>query len=180
MKKLATALATIGATMLAVTPAASAQTLPDLPIPSVGAVTSQYGNKDVATTLARPDAWIVALGARLNNNCTMPGVMDERLNKTAEAALAYPLNPVLVTGGWTQDKCPSEAIAMKAGLIARGVAPWRIVEDKAARSTVGNAQAADKLISYGGVVVTSADHLPRALNTFNTYAPGRHWVGLAA
>lgn len=184
MKKIAAALATIGATMLALAPAADAQSLPsgiELLTASVGSIVPHYTNKEVSSTLLRPDAWIVSLGARLNKDCTMPGVLKERLDKTAEVALAYPLNPVLVTGGKTQSACPSEAAAMKAGLVARGVVPWRITTDTTALSTVGNAQAANKMIHYGGVVVTSANHLPRALNscnTFNTYAPGKHWVGL--
>lgn len=123
MKKIVAALATIGATMLAFTPTADAQSLSsrvELPAASVGSIVSHYSNKEVSSTLLRPDAWIVSLGARLNTDCTMPGVLKERLDKTAELAIAYPLNPVLVTGGKTQSACPSEATAMKAGLVARG------------------------------------------------------------
>lgn len=70
---------------------------------------------------------------------------------------------------------------MRRGLVNRGVSPLRVVLDNTAGSTVGNAQAAARIAApYGGVLVTSADHMPRALATFDSYAPGKIWLGINA
>ena len=128
--------------------------------------------------LAQEGTWIVTLGARLNQDCTMPNVLTERLDKTVQVALANMWAPVLVTGGFTQNGCGSEAAAMHTYLIEHGVESQRITTDETAYTTVGNAQAADKIVPAGGVIVTSPEHLPRALETFNQYAPHRQWAGM--
>ena len=131
-------------------------------------------------TLMQEGTWIVTLGARLNPDCTMPNILTERLDKTVQVASANMWAPVLVTGGFTQNGCGSEAEAMRAYLIERGVESQRITIDETAYTTVGNAQAADKIVPAGGVIVTSPEHLSRALETFNQYAPHRQWVGVSS
>lgn len=131
-------------------------------------------------TLAQEGTWIVTLGARLNSDCTMPNVLTERLSKTVQVALANTWAPILVTGGFTQKGCGSEAAAMHTYLIEHGIENQRITMDETAYTTVGNAQAADKIVPAGGVIVTSPEHLSRALETFNQYAPRRQWVGVAS
>lgn len=120
-------------------------------------------------TLTQEGTWIVTLGARLNQDCTMPNILTERLNKTVQVALANMWAPVLVTGRFTQNGCGSEAEAMRTYLIEHGVESQRITIDETAYTTVGNVQAADKIVPAGGVIVTSPEHLPRALETFNEY-----------
>lgn len=129
-------------------------------------------------TLMQEGTWIVTLGARLNLDCTMPNVLTERLDKTVQVASANMWVPILVTGGFTREGCNSEAAAMRTYLIEHGVEIQRITIDETAYTTVGNAQAADKIVPAGGVIVTSPEHLPRALETFNQYAPHRQWVGI--
>lgn len=130
--------------------------------------------------LVQEGTWIVTLGARLNPDCTMPNILTERLDKTVQVALANMWAPVLVTGGLTQNGCGSEAAAMRTYLIEHGIESQRITVDETAYTTVGNAQAADKIVPTGGVIVTSPEHLSRALATFNQYAPRRQWVGVSS
>lgn len=131
--------------------------------------------------LIAPTSYIVTLGARLDPGCTNPGVLNERIEKTAQLAHLFPLNPILVSGGLTQPGCKTEAQAMRDGLVARGIPSIRIILDNSAGSTVGNAQAAARMVaSYGGAVVTSSDHLPRAIDTFDAYAPNKIWLGIPA
>lgn len=140
---------------------------------------SPYHEQVANTALVLPTSWIVTLGARLNPDCSNPDVLEQRLNTTAKVAKQHPLNPILVSGGATQPGCQTEAQAMKDGLIARGISPHRIVLDNTAGSTVGNAQAAARIAGpYGGVLVTSPDHMNRALNTFDQYAPNKLWLGI--
>ena len=142
---------------------------------------SQIGQTGSQIALVAPTTWTVSLGARVNPDCSNPGVLEERLNKTAQIAHQFPVNPILVSGGYTQPGCQSEATSMFNGLVARGIAPWRIVKDETAGSTVGNAQAAAKIAApYGGVIITSPDHIHRALNTFDSYAPHKLWLGISA
>lgn len=145
---------------------------------SVQAATSAIAQTN--PTLTQEGTWIVTLGARLNPDCTMPNVLTERLNKTVQVALENMWAPILVTGGFTQKGCSSEAAAMRTYLIEHGIEGERITVDEAAYTTVGDAQAADKIVPTGGVIVTSPEHLSRALETFNQYAPHRQWVGLSS
>ena len=130
--------------------------------------------------LVQEGTWIVTLGARLNPDCTMPNILTERLDKTVQVALANMWAPVLVAGGFTQNGCGSEAAAIRTYLIEHGIESQRITVDETAYTTVGNAQAADKIVPTGGVIVTSPEHLSRALATFNQYAPRRQWVGVSS
>lgn len=111
---------------------------------------------------------VVVLGARLDEDCTPPQVLDDRLDAAAELAEAHLLNPVVVTGGATQPDCPTEAQAMDAGLRARGV-PNQVIEENKAGSTLENVtNTADTINERGGlaVVVTSTPHNVRALQNF--------------
>jgi vancomycin permeability regulator SanA len=111
---------------------------------------------------------IVVLGARLNEDCAAPQVLDDRLDAAADLARTHLLNPVVVTGGATQPNCPTEAEAMNAGLRARGV-PNEVIEENKAGSTLENvANTADTINSRGGlaVIVTSTPHNVRALQNF--------------
>ena len=113
--------------------------------------------------LVQEGTWIVTLGAHLNPDCTMPNILTERLDKTVQVALANMWAPVLVTGGFTQNGCGSEAAAMRTYLIEHGIESQRITVDETAYTTVGNAQAADKIVPTGGVIVTSPEHLSLSL-----------------
>ncbi len=111
---------------------------------------------------------IVVLGARLDEDCARPQVLDDRLDAATELARTHLLNPVIVSGGATQTDCPSEAAAMESGLRERGVTNQVLIEEES-DSTVANVQNTKSMISDRGglaVVVTSSPHNVRALQNF--------------
>lgn len=111
---------------------------------------------------------VVVLGARLDEDCSRPRVLDDRLDAAAELARTHLLNPVIVSGGSTRTDCPSEAAAMERGLRDRGVVNQVLVEDRS-DSTVANVENTKSMISDRGglaVVVTSSPHNVRALQNF--------------
>lgn len=111
---------------------------------------------------------IVVLGARLNEDCKTPKVLDDRLNGAAELARIHRGNPVVVTGGTTQPDCPSEAKAMEKGLRLRGVSNPIVVEEKSGSTLDNVANTSDYIHSNGGVavIVTSDPHYSRALSNY--------------
>lgn len=112
---------------------------------------------------------VVVLGARLNPGCVPPAVLETRLNQAQSVLRTEPLTQVIVTGGRTQQACPvTEAQAMEVGLRTR-LLPNPVRRDDTATSTVGNARAVAAM-GYSNVrLVTSADHMARAISTFNSH-----------
>lgn len=111
---------------------------------------------------------LVVLGARLDEDCTPPQVLQDRLDAAAELAVARPDATVVVTGGTTRTGCVSEASAMAAVLRSSGVINT-VVTEEAATSTLGNVENTRQLIlDRGGlaVVVTSDPHYVRALDNY--------------
>ncbi|WNI12154.1 YdcF family protein [Corynebacterium sp. Z-1] len=127
---------------------------------------------------------IVVLGARLNPDCSAPAVLDDRLATARGVALLHPANPIVVTGGHTQPGCQTEAEYMRDFLVRTLVDPARIHVDTTAYSTVGNAQAtADSAGSSGnvmpvGVLVTSPNHIPRAIDTYTNASGNALWLAV--
>lgn len=128
---------------------------------------------------ANPSTPIVVLGARLNDNCTPPAVLNSRLDTAANFSRIHPFNPIIVTGGHTQKSCPSEAQAMELGLRAR-LLPNPIIRDDRAMSTIENAANTARLKpgNKDMVIVTSGDHCGRATRDFA--AQGVHATCVAA
>jgi uncharacterized SAM-binding protein YcdF (DUF218 family) len=119
---------------------------------------------------------IVILGAGLFPDGGIRPVLEERLRTGFRLARAYPTARVVVTGGLPQNG-RTEARAMADWLRGAGIAPWRIVEEGYSASTVQNAQYADRIFrdrgTTGAVVVTSGDHLKRAVLNFRQAVDGR-------
>ena len=112
---------------------------------------------------------IVVLGARLDADCEAPGVLDSRIETAAPLAHAQPHRSVVVTGGYTQPACPSEAQKMEQMLRDRGVANT-IIRDDRAGNTIENARYVSELgLGHTAVLVTSQDHMPRAQANFSEY-----------
>ena len=169
LRKLLPALAAAGALTALLAPAATADPVTD--------VVDELTGNPAAHAAAASGSDVVILGARLDDNCAPPAVLDQRLDRAADFLRVHPANRVLVTGGHTS-ACPlSEAQVMEAGLRVRLV-PNPIIRDDAAGSTVGNAAAAAALGVTNAVLVTSADHLPRATGDFE--AAGVTVTGVAA
>jgi uncharacterized SAM-binding protein YcdF (DUF218 family) len=119
---------------------------------------------------------IVALGAGLFPNGTMRPVLESRMQATLQVAHRYPLSPIIVSGGVPQNGI-TESRAMRDWLIARGIPAFRITEEYTSRSTVENARNTNALLAQRGatsaVVVTSPDHLQRAMVDFRVAVGGR-------
>ncbi|MGW0173905.1 YdcF family protein [Rhodococcus sp. NPDC003322] len=119
---------------------------------------------------------IVVLGAGLYPDGTMRPVLVSRLQAALQVARRYPLSPIVVSGGVPQSGV-TEAGAMRAWLIANGIPWFRITEENTSRSTVENARNTNGILAQRGatsaVVVTSPDHLQRAMVDFRTAVAGR-------
>jgi len=120
---------------------------------------------------------LVVLGARLNNNGSMPGVLIPRLDAALQLARGYPTAGIITTGGVTNRRAGrSEAQAMKTWLIQHGIPANRIATENRAQSTAENAKYVAPMLAAGGasgvVVVTSYDHLRRAMTNFRSAVNG--------
>lgn len=120
---------------------------------------------------------IVVLGARLNNNGSMPGVLLPRLDAALQLARGFPAAGIITTGGMTNRRAGrTEAQAMKDWLVRHGIAPHRIATEGRSRSTVENAKFVAPMLRAGGasgvVVVTTNDHLRRAMANFRSAVAG--------
>lgn len=119
---------------------------------------------------------IVVLGAGLYADGTMRPVLVSRLQAALQLAQRFPLAPIVVTGGVPQSGV-TEAQAMRQWLVANGIPPFRITEENASRSTVENAAFTNAILQQrgaaGAVVVTSPDHLQRAMIDFRVAVGGR-------
>ncbi|MBL1074710.1 YdcF family protein [Nocardia sp. 2] len=93
----------------------------------------------------------------------------ERLSAGYVSALVSPASPIIVTGGNPQADV-TEARAMADWLTARGIPPERVHLEPDARSTVENAELSAAVMaelgSHDAVLITSSDHMPRAVATF--------------
>ncbi len=122
-------------------------------------------------------ARIVVLGARLNNNGSFPGVLIPRLQAALQLARGYPTAGIITTGGVTNRRAhTSEAQAMKTWLIQHGIPAGRIATENRSRSTAENAKFVAPMLfaghTSGVVVVTSYDHLRRAMINFRSAVNG--------
>lgn len=119
--------------------------------------------------LFSPNTAIVVLGYGLLPDGEMRPELINRLYAGYVSALLSPAAPVIVTGGNPQNGV-SEAAAMADWLIAHGIEAQRIYAETQANSTVQNAAFSAKLMeainATGAILITSADHIGRALNNF--------------
>ncbi|WP_282786336.1 MULTISPECIES: YdcF family protein [unclassified Nocardia] len=112
---------------------------------------------------------IIILGYGLRPDGSMRPALVERLRAGYVAAIVSPVAPVIVTGGNPRSGT-TEARAMADWLIARGIARDRVHLESGARSTWENAKLAALVMGglgcHDALLVTSADHLPRAQSYF--------------
>lgn len=116
-----------------------------------------------------PTTAIVVLGYGLMPDGSMRPELVARLQAALVQAMVSPASPIIVTGGNPQGGT-TEADAMARWLVAHGTAPDRIHIESRAGDTVENAtNSAEMMHALGAgdaVVVTSADHMPRAVADF--------------
>ncbi|WP_314036065.1 YdcF family protein [Dietzia sp. CH92] len=119
---------------------------------------------------------IVILGAGLFPDGGIRPVLEERLRTGFRLAQAYPTARIIVTGGMPQNG-RTEARAMGDWLRGAGISPLRITEEGNSASTVQNAQFTDRIFrdrgTTGAVVVTTGDHVKRAVLNFRQAVGGR-------
>ncbi|SUD48065.1 DUF218 domain [Nocardia otitidiscaviarum] len=119
--------------------------------------------------LFTPNTAIVVLGYGLLPDGSMRPELINRLHAGYVSAVLSPAAPVIVTGGNPRNGVP-EAAAMAEWLIARGIPPQRIHVETQANSTVQNAAFSAKVMAAIGattaILITSADHIGRALSNF--------------
>ncbi|MFE3544224.1 YdcF family protein [Nocardia sp. NPDC059177] len=116
-----------------------------------------------------PETAIVVLGYGLRPDGSMRAELSNRLHAALVQAFMSPASPVIVTGGNPRNGV-TEAQVMADWLNARGVARQRIHAETEAGSTVQNAEFSARLMEALGVhkavLITSADHMRRALDNF--------------
>ncbi|MDO5668950.1 MAG: YdcF family protein [Corynebacterium sp.] len=124
------------------------------------------------------DSPIIVLGERLNEDGTLRSNLIHRLETARQLAQARPAVQVVVTGGPTGPG-GTEAHAMRDWLLRHGITVAR-VEDRST-STVDSARFARELLpaATSVIVVTSENHLPRAVVDF-TLAFGSGVAGLGS
>ncbi len=116
-----------------------------------------------------PGTAIVVLGYGLLPDGSMRPELIARLRAGYVQALLAPGSPIIVTGGNPRNGV-SEAVAMAEWLVRHGIPAERVHLDPAAVDTVQNAHHAARIMHEIGardaVVVTSADHIDRAVASF--------------
>lgn len=109
---------------------------------------------------------IVVLGAGLDTNGSAKPKMISRLKQCLRLARLYPKAPIILTGGNARGGL-TEAYAMRAYCLKKGIRKARLWIDDEARDTVENALFVSALVAKLGVtdvtVVTSASHVRRGL-----------------
>ncbi|NLV80303.1 MAG: YdcF family protein [Rhodococcus sp.] len=119
---------------------------------------------------------LVVLGAGLTDDGQIRPVLEQRLEAALAAAQRYTASPIVVTGGVPRNGV-TEAEAMKDWLVEHGVAGERIVEESESASTVENASFTNELLlergATGAVLVTTPDHLERAMINFRQAVDAR-------
>jgi uncharacterized SAM-binding protein YcdF (DUF218 family) len=108
--------------------------------------------------------WIVVFGFPARPDGTPTPELSRRIAAAGLAARRFPAARLLLSGGPGRAS-PPEAAVMAARLRRHGIAPGRIVEDRAARDTMDTVRAAAGLIPRGTTVlaVSSAHHVPRCV-----------------
>ncbi|APE33495.1 hypothetical protein BOX37_05390 [Nocardia mangyaensis] len=116
-----------------------------------------------------PETAIVVLGYGLLPDGTMRAELSNRLHAALIQAFMSPASPVIVTGGNPRNGI-TEAQVMTDWLVVRGLARDRIHAETEAGSTVQNAKFSARMMealgAHKAVLITSADHMRRALENF--------------
>ncbi|GAA5049632.1 YdcF family protein [Nocardia callitridis] len=118
-----------------------------------------------------PQTAIVVLGYGLLDDGSMRPELIDRLRTGYLQAALSPMSPIIVTGGNPHNGI-TEAATMAGWLIGHGIPAQRIHLEPAANSTEQNADFSAALMRDIGVrdavVVTSANHIDRAVGLFRS------------
>ncbi len=124
---------------------------------------------DPLPAIVGPQTGIVVLGYGLLPDGSLRPELVNRLTAAWLQAVTAPFSPIVVTGGNPQNGI-SEADAMRAWLVSKGLPASRINVESRAASTVQNAVFSTKMLRDVGansaVLVTSPNHIRRAVGDF--------------
>lgn len=125
-----------------------------------------YGMRRTPPPQEEESATMIILGCKVNGH-TPSRMLSQRLNAAADYLKAHPQVKCIVSGGQGKDEIIPEAQAMHRYLVARGIAPERIYQDKTSRNTYENMSHSAKIIeekklSRSVLVVTNSFHQYRS------------------
>jgi uncharacterized SAM-binding protein YcdF (DUF218 family) len=107
---------------------------------------------------------ILVPGLRITSR-ELPGDFVLRLERAERLLRASAAAPIVLLGGKTSNKAPSESRAAKAFLTRRGVSEERLVLEETSRNTLANLRAARDLARQNGwgvvAIVSNRYHLAR-------------------
>ena len=107
------------------------------------------------------------------------------LERLVEAVRIYQLHPEarIITSGSAFTDPSSNAMKVKEAAISLGIPASKIITENFPKDTEEEAQLiAPRIQHTNSVLITNADHIPRALEYFHQYgaypiaAPASHWV----
>ncbi|MEW6992729.1 ElyC/SanA/YdcF family protein [Colwelliaceae bacterium MEBiC 14330] len=132
--------------------------------------------------------YIVVLGCWHENNNALPvtsQLANCSLQRMVEALRIYQLHPEarIITSGYAGNNPISNAETVKQSLVLLGVPAQKIISEPFPKDTEEEAQLiAPRVLGSEVVLITNADHMPRAINYFQsqgvypTAAPAGYWV----
>lgn len=119
---------------------------------------------------------IVVLGYGLTEDGELRDELVTRLAGAKDLAEAFPETPIIVSGGAPR-KGRSEADAMHEWLTDNGIDASRITKEDRSGNTKENARLSSQIVAERGgrgiTLMTSRDHMERALNEFRIAAGGK-------
>ena len=160
-------------------------TLPPVADKVMAPLERQY---EAFTLSATPLDYIVVLGCSHTNDDALPAIAQLEycsLQRLAEAVRIYRLHPEasIITSGSAVSHGSSNAEKVKLAAISLGIPPNKIINENAPKDTEEEAELiAPRVRGKQVVLVTNADHMPRAMAYFQAQgiepipAPAAFWV----
>lgn len=132
--------------------------------------------------------YIVVLGCYHSDDPSLPATIQLKpcsLERLVEAVRIYRLfpNATVITSGGAFKKSTSNAQVVKQAAISLGIPAYKIITENFPKDTEEEAELiAPRVIGKNVVLITNADHMPRAINYFQQQginpiaAPASYWV----
>jgi len=136
----------------------------------------------------KPVDYIVILGCGHTSDDRLPATSQLyacSLERLVEAIRIFRLHPeaTLITSGFNGADPSSNATKVKEAAISLGIPESKIITENFPKDTEEEAQLiAPRIQNTHSVLITNADHMPRAIEYFQKYganpiaAPASHWV----
>ncbi len=162
--------------------------LSSMPVVSDHLMVSIEDNYEAFTRSSKPVDYIIVLGGWHQRNDTLPVTNQlsvDSLQRLVEVIRIYKLHPEakIITSGHHNTDTVSNAQKMKMALVLLGLPEQKIITENFPKDTEEEAQLiSPRVLGSNVVLVTNADHMPRAIKYFQTQgvepipAPTGHWV----